>query len=362
MAFTHQVGGHDSTILASPLSSSTLIKPASPRELAFYQHLGPSLADGEFVGLWTPAFYGTLKLEGRVAQNGSVDKLEDPHVEPEMLVLENLTHRFVRPNVLDVKLGTVLYDEDASPEKQQRMRKAAESSTSGTTGIRLTGFQVWDTTSQSYHKTSKSFGRTLLSHELPRGLSRFFYPPLSALSTAEKSSSSSTSPSSSSASTPSSASSSTSSTPIPPASHPHPLPLDLLLPVLRTLVRRLDTLSALLSTLEVRIRGGSLLFIVEGDPDALEAALVRSQQPDEDEDSDAESVSTTDGDGNAAPHTRQAFEMRLIDFAHTRDATGEGCDEGVVLGVRTLRRLIGELVAELEAKQAQEREGKEARN
>ncbi|GAA5977375.1 hypothetical protein JCM21900_002509 [Sporobolomyces salmonicolor] len=220
---------------------------------------------------------------------------------------------------------------------------------------------VWDTTSQSYHITSKPFGRTLLPHELLRGLARFFYPPLSALSTAEKSSSSSSSPFASSASIPSSASFATSVlfTPIPPTSHPHPLPLDLLLPVLRTLVRRLDTLAALLSTLEVRIRGGSLLFVVEGDPDALEAALLRSQQ---DEDSDAESVSTTDGDGNAAPHTRQAFEMRLIDFAHTRDATGEGCDEGVVLGVRTLRTLIAELVAELEAKQAQEREGQEARN
>jgi hypothetical protein len=37
---TIQVGGHADTILASPLSSSTLIKPASERELAFYQSLG----------------------------------------------------------------------------------------------------------------------------------------------------------------------------------------------------------------------------------------------------------------------------------------------------------------------------------
>lgn len=61
MAFAHQVGGHADTILASPLSSSTLIKPASERELAFYQSLGPSLAGGDFIQRWTPAFYGTLK-------------------------------------------------------------------------------------------------------------------------------------------------------------------------------------------------------------------------------------------------------------------------------------------------------------
>lgn len=59
-----------------------------------------------------------------------------------MLVLENLTHRFLRPNVLDIKLGTQLYDEDASAEKRERMQRASEASTSGTTGIRLTGFQV----------------------------------------------------------------------------------------------------------------------------------------------------------------------------------------------------------------------------
>lgn len=59
-----------------------------------------------------------------------------------MLVLENLTYRFVRPNVLDIKLGTQLFDEDASPEKQARMTKAAAASTSKETGVRLTGFQV----------------------------------------------------------------------------------------------------------------------------------------------------------------------------------------------------------------------------
>lgn len=59
-----------------------------------------------------------------------------------MLVLENLTHRFSKPNVLDIKLGTQLFDEDASAEKQERMKAAAEASTSAQTGVRLTGFQV----------------------------------------------------------------------------------------------------------------------------------------------------------------------------------------------------------------------------
>lgn len=59
-----------------------------------------------------------------------------------MLVLENLTYRFLRPNVLDIKLGTQLYDEDAPEEKKERMTAAAAKTTSGPTGVRLTGFQV----------------------------------------------------------------------------------------------------------------------------------------------------------------------------------------------------------------------------
>lgn len=59
-----------------------------------------------------------------------------------MLVLENLTHRFLRPNVLDVKLGTQLFDDDASEEKKIKMETVAKETTSFETGLRLTGFQV----------------------------------------------------------------------------------------------------------------------------------------------------------------------------------------------------------------------------
>jgi len=45
-------------------------------------------------------------------------------------------------NVLDIKLGTVLYDDNATPEKKERMQKKAEQSTSFETGVRLTGFNV----------------------------------------------------------------------------------------------------------------------------------------------------------------------------------------------------------------------------
>ncbi len=62
--------------------------------------------------------------------------------DTQSIVLENLSHRFVKPNILDIKLGTVLYDDEATPEKRARMEKTARDTTSFETGVRLTGFQV----------------------------------------------------------------------------------------------------------------------------------------------------------------------------------------------------------------------------
>lgn len=60
----------------------------------------------------------------------------------QVLVLQNLTHPFTKPNVLDIKLGTVLYDENATTEKRTRMEKSAQNTTSLEMGMRLTGFNV----------------------------------------------------------------------------------------------------------------------------------------------------------------------------------------------------------------------------
>ena len=58
------------------------------------------------------------------------------------MVLENLSFGFLKPNILDIKLGTVLYDDTAPPDKVERMKRTARNTTSFETGIRLTGFQV----------------------------------------------------------------------------------------------------------------------------------------------------------------------------------------------------------------------------
>lgn len=179
-----QVGGHAGVHLTE--DESLLLKPALPREIAFYQFVR-DIADPS-TGLhilksWMPTFFGLLTLEGRLAnptvgiEAGTVpviipvpdleaapapgDQVNINDAAPsgtpaQTLVLQNLLYGYRKPCVLDVKLGTILYDEGASEEKKARMIKKAAQSTTLQTGMRLTGFQV-SASFGKYHKVMYPF-------------------------------------------------------------------------------------------------------------------------------------------------------------------------------------------------------------
>jgi len=134
--------------------------------------------------------------------------------------------------------------------------------------------------------------------------------------------------------------------------------------------QELEQLAAVLSKLEARFVGASILIIYEGDTERLEDALDRSEAkrarqallaaeaPDEDaydedeegeEDDEIEEDSSTssddDEDDGARADARKArrcppMTLKLIDFAHTGLVEGEGPDEGVLKGIKTLRDLV----------------------
>ena len=154
-----QVGGHPG--VSTSEDGSLLIKPALARELSFYQSL---TSDSVLAPLrpHVPKFYGTLRYEGKV-EDGNVEIVHEPpkegkdkclHLERyqegvrvfmttiHSIVLENLSHMFSKPNILDIKLGTKLYDDEANEVKKARMIQTAKNTTSLETGVRLTGFQV----------------------------------------------------------------------------------------------------------------------------------------------------------------------------------------------------------------------------
>ncbi|KAI9507025.1 hypothetical protein F5148DRAFT_165858 [Russula earlei] len=310
-SLAYQVGGHAGIQVIG--DGALIVKAALPVELQFYQSIQ---ADSALASLrqWVPTYIGTLRLEGQNTAEGlaSVDGVPDH--EKEMIVIENVAHGFRKPNILDIKLGTVLYDEDATPEKRERMEKQARETTSAETGIRLTGFQLFGNESSEPLVVPKDYGKSLRATELHAGIARFFpvHDSMIGLPGAD-----------------------------PGGRMDVGLPETLLVPILRIIRKSVQEIRDILSRIELRMVGCSLLIVYEGDWSRAERSVewlgkeeeCVSSGEDEDEDEDEED---SEEDGG----TDWPCAVRLIDFAHTRVVGGEGPDRGVLRGVDTVLGLL----------------------
>ncbi|KAG2066385.1 SAICAR synthase-like protein [Suillus decipiens] len=365
--FTAQVGGHAG--VQTTEDHSLLFKPAVPCEIDFYKRIAAVDDDDRLLKLreWIPKFLGVLKLEGQLKDSNGVGNGGDGNVEivpvrgnvaPEdkdmfirsavasrfflsdqaqHLVLENVAYGFVKPCILDVKLGTVLYDQDATPAKQARATKTAQITTSGETGVRLTAFRVYGNDSPNPILTPKSYGKSIKKEQLPDGIEMFFPvlsapypPPPNYIKTSESG-----------------------------VSQPQPgLPPVLLHCVLTRLQADLEELKATVSNVEMRMIGGSILIIYEGDWERASKALSTPSKTatieDDEDDEDDEVEVEIDENGQIILESipDEAIEeeeeepeaplcsLTLIDFAHTRLIDGAGPDEGVLKGIQTMIDLI----------------------
>ncbi|KAJ7244982.1 hypothetical protein B0H12DRAFT_1128115 [Mycena haematopus] len=310
-----QVGGHPNSVVAAA-DDSLLIKAALPVELRFYQTVA-SAAGPEIDALrpFIPKFIGTLSLEGELdtdkpSSEGSINVKPIEGAKKESIVLENLAHPFLKPNILDIKLGTVLYDEAAPPDKVARMIKTAETTTSLKTGMRLTAFQVYNNMTGEAVHTSKAYGKSISAEQLPEGIARFF--------------------------------------PIATADAPaQGLPAALLLQILELLREDVQDIRDAFAALEMRMVGASLLILYESDAVRAEEGiqwLLKDEDEDE-EDSDDEDSDEDDDDPSKPPKRYTPYDVRLIDFAHTRFTPGQGPDEGVLHGFKTILALLDERIA-----------------
>ncbi|KAF9148952.1 hypothetical protein BG015_009293 [Linnemannia schmuckeri] len=368
---SNQVGGHDG-VLSMGDDNEIIVKPALPQELKFYEE---SVLHAELAA-WMPTYYGTLTLTrnqpGQAggdqtstsagptikALNGyalsdmmaastldqqdganaaaaaiaetdvvAAEAEDNGAIDDECICLENVSLGFKKPCVLDLKMGTQLFDDDASEEKKARLGAVAANTTSLPLGFRMTGFEVYDSEKDSFTKYSKHYGKGLTEDTVLDGFRAYFAAKLG----------------------------------------PERMRL-----IIERFINDLTDFLATIETQELRMRSSSLLMIYEGDAEAFDAGVAIEQEKiaavvaraqahmeksaredqegdDEDEENDEDDEDDEDYDEDDEEDGevgQKVTDMRLIDFAHSTWTPGQGPDEGVVKGVKSALALFEKLLQE----------------
>jgi len=92
----------------------------------------------------------------------------------EFILLENLTYKCKYPCVLDLKVGTRQYGDEASDSKRLSKNAKVAKTTSGAMGLRLGGMQVFQANLGRFLCRTKNFGRSLSVDGLKMSLRQFF--------------------------------------------------------------------------------------------------------------------------------------------------------------------------------------------
>ncbi|KAL3937717.1 MAG: hypothetical protein SGBAC_007227 [Bacillariaceae sp.] len=176
LSFDAQVGGissHKKTFLR--LEPSYVLKPLrldhrKAREIGFYYlvNYGLDLTDCSnqrsnnrrdlFASLcsFVPKYYGVAKVK-RDQDSFAVD-------DAEYLILEDLTRRYSKPCIVDVKMGTQSFEPDATDEK--KVKEAAKYPQQADFGLRIVAMRVYNPSNTNandsgYACYSKHYGRSL---------------------------------------------------------------------------------------------------------------------------------------------------------------------------------------------------------
>ncbi|KAK0154618.1 Inositol polyphosphate multikinase [Merluccius polli] len=167
---SHQVAGHKygvDTVGILQHPDGTVLKqlqppPRGPREMQFYAKVyAKDCYDPCLLELQNhlPKYYGTCC----------------PPASPHdlYLKLEDVTRRFTKPCIMDVKLGQRSYDPFASQEKrEQQIRKYPLMEE---IGFLVLGMRVYKVCSDSFETYNQHYGRGLVKDTVKEGLSKFFH-------------------------------------------------------------------------------------------------------------------------------------------------------------------------------------------
>ncbi|ODV87472.1 hypothetical protein CANARDRAFT_174521 [[Candida] arabinofermentans NRRL YB-2248] len=307
----HRAAGHDGPMQSN--DGAIFAKPAVQAELDFYNNIlsqyhgsGAEIDEFEEPGSrlihWMPRFFGKLASNDPGAGDDNV-----------YIVLDNALHGFKKPSILDIKLGSILYDETASPEKVERMKKVSNETTSGSLGFRICGMkiikqgdfelgidglnedEVLDKDQDGFITFNKFFGRKLTDSTVSKGLELFFKK--------------------------------------------NDLPSKIQDQLIETFLIRLKLLYNCMLSEEVRIISGSLFFVFENDIDRWEELQYN------DHIIDIFEYLSNDGDESGdededEPSKKNLSTLKFIDFAHAKMTPGESYDENLVKGIDNLINIV----------------------
>lgn len=319
----HQAAGHDGAMVDE--SGMVFIKPTTQQETDFYTAM-QSLPWGESkqcdLSMFIPAFMGTLELgisqqiEKTQQVTDELRELEKNHTVKDdrpYAVMENLLHGYTYPSIMDVKLGSVLYDENTSDEKRERLQKVSDTTTSGSLNYRVCGMKIYASTvpdlskfndtdghvtpdEDGYISFDKWYGRALRVDNVVDHFRLFFTHNF--LSREQRT------------------------------------------VVIENMLTRLELLCDCLEQTEVRIRSGSILITYENNPDRWNAANnedpLFADQLDYDEDEDE--------DEDVAETPTALSQLNVIDFAHATITLGQGPDHDIIKGIKNLIRVFKQLL------------------
>lgn len=137
-----QAAGHPGVLLAAA-DDARVVKRCPAQEAQFYEEVNMGREEAhQLMRECMPRCFG-IRVDG--ASLSGWPPLEADAANA--VLLEDLTHPFVRADVCDIKLGTLLYDErpgytDAA--KIGRMQHKARTTTSGEYGMRVAGWATWE--------------------------------------------------------------------------------------------------------------------------------------------------------------------------------------------------------------------------
>ncbi|KAL7900538.1 inositol polyphosphate kinase domain-containing protein [Trichoderma sp. SZMC 28014] len=365
--YNYAVAGHAGTLCDA--DGELFIKPCTQTEIDFYQAVETN-GYRDFAEIM-PLYMGELQLTpadvplqdalmGVIAGDGNFKSTKEQIAATiaevadqttwvptqgkkiktdKSVVLENASYGYKRANILDVKLGRRLWADDAPAEKKKRFDAIASQTTHEKLGFRISGMRVYQGSEdestldeEGYKIYDKDFGRVTVNNEnVVDAFRKFVFNKAAGVNQA------------------------------------------LGRAVCSAFVRDLQRIEQVLTSHETRMYSASLLFIFEGDGTSLDAAIEKNNEImdrqcaesyecppvsrttmglnnrmdsgialEDDDDYDYED-NDEDDDELRLP---QIYTLKLIDFAHANFTPGQGPDENILLGVRSLLRIFKEMASE----------------